>query len=175
MEVWNLLSKCSEHILLNIDVNTHGARKPLSIRHGCGLRASSSNSHHTLVSGILPSHASTKNIKNMEVGSIFQILQTNTVENTHRYEALRPVCARSTPLTWTRSSMPTTGCRGSGKSKSPRRCIRVESPGKDHDRHKAIGTAILATTCGFHKGLGWSQFHSLLHHQALDLVAEPVA
>jgi len=92
MEVWSLLSECSEHTLLNIDVNTHGARKPFSIRHRCGLRASSNNSHHTLVHQVNGSNSwhppftcLDENIKNMEVWSIFQMLETNTVENTNQH------------------------------------------------------------------------------------------
>ena len=182
MEVWSLLSKCPEQILLDIDANTHEARKPLSTT------TSTRNPHSPQVWSQISASGQwveqfTSSLhmprrKHQEHGSLersIQILRTSTVENKNQHEALWPFCTRPTPLTWTRSSMPTTGCLGSGRSKSRRRCIRVEYPGKDHDRHKAIGKAMLATTCRLHKGLEWSQFHSLPHHQALHLVAGPVA
>ena len=168
MEPWNLSSL---QLLL-----------AMRIRHRCGLRASSNNSRHKLVSGqwveqfVSSLHMPRR--KHQEHGSLersIQILQRSTVENKNQHGALRPFCTRSTTLTWTRSSMPTKECPRSGRSKWQRKCIQVEYPGKDHVRHRATGKAILATTCRLHNGLGWSQFHCLPHHQALHLVGGPVA
>ena len=195
MEVRSILSKYLEQILLEIKTNMElWDLSPLEllitmrIPHSdefvnrCGLRACSNNSCHKLVSGqwveqfVSSLHMPRR--RHQEHGSLarsIQMLGTNTVENKNQHGALRPPCTRSTTLTWTRSSMPTKECPRPGRSRWQRRCIQVEYPGKDHVGHPATGRAILATTCHLHKGLGWSQFHALPHHQELHLVAGPVA
>lgn len=104
MEVWSLLSKRAEQILLDIDVNTHGARKPLSTTtstrnpHSPQVWSQSflkQQSPHITASGQwVEQFASSLHMprrKHQEHGSLersIQIFRTSTVENTNQHEAL---------------------------------------------------------------------------------------
>ena len=110
----------------------------MRIRHSdelvnrCGLRTSPNNSRHKVVSGQwvkqFISSLHMPRWKHQEHGSLersIQLLGASTVENKNQHGALRPLCTRSTTLTWTRSCMLTKECPRSRKSRWPRTPINV--------------------------------------------------